>query len=329
MPKIVRFHRLGGPEVLQFDDLPNPEPRAGEVRLKVAAIGLNRAEVLFREGHYIEQPKLPSLLGYEAAGTIEAVGPGVTGFKIGDKVTTMSAFSMTEYGVYGEVAIVPVHALAAWSEGLSAEQAASIWVQYMTAYGALVEFGKVKSGDTVLITAASSSVGYAAIQIAKAAGATAIATTRTSAKKANLLAHGADHVVATQEEDLPARVQEITGGRGANLVFDAVAGPYVETLVRSCARGATVFLYGSFDMSPTPFPLVEALGRDVSLRGYTVWPVITDPARLKRCQQYVLSGLKSGTLKPVLDRTFPFSEVVEAHRYMESNKQNGKITLKV
>ena len=180
--KIVRFHQLGGPEVLQLEDLPLPEPAANEVRLRVKAIGLNRAEMVFRKGRYFMQPILPSKLGYEAAGTIEAIGPGLDPSWLGKTVSSVPAFSADKYGVYGEVAIVPIHAIAEYPKNLSYEQGTSIWMQYLTAYGALIQQGHLTKGDFVLITAASSSVGIAAIEIARAEGAISIATTRTSAK---------------------------------------------------------------------------------------------------------------------------------------------------
>ena len=165
MSRIVRFHRTGGPEVLQFDELDIGSPKEGEVRIRVRALGLNRAEAMFRSGAYLEAPKLPARLGWEAAGEIEAIGPGVTGFSVGDAVSTIPAFSMNQYGVYGDVAIVPAHAVAKHPAGLSWSEAATIWMQYLTAYGALVEIAPPAMGDAVLITAASSSVGLAAIQI--------------------------------------------------------------------------------------------------------------------------------------------------------------------
>src|SRR5271165_343458 len=233
--KIVRFHRLGGPEVLQLDDVPLPEPAAGEVRLRVKAIGLNRAETMFREGRYLVQPVLPSKLGYEASGIVEAVGPGVDSSWIGKTASVVPAFAADAYGVYGEVAIVPAFALAEYPAKLSYEEGASIWMQYLTSYGALIMHGKIAKGDFVLITAASSSVGIASIEIAKAEGAVSIATTRTSRKKAELLALGAGHVIATKEEDLAQRVHEITSGKGARIVFDPIGGKGLEALAAAAA----------------------------------------------------------------------------------------------
>ena len=331
MAKIVRFHALGSADVLQLDDLALAEPGEGEVRIKVEAIGLNRAEVAFREGKYLEVPtKLPSTLGYEAAGVIDAIGAGVTGFQIGERISTIPAFSMTQYGVYGESAVVPAYAVARYPEKLSASEGAAIWMQYITAYGALVEYGQVKAQDFVLITAASSSVGYAAIQITKAAGAVAIATTRGAAKKQMLLDNGADYVIVTNEEDMTATVMEITSGHGADLIFDPVAGSFLETLANAAAPGATIFEYGA--LSPdatTPFPLFPALQKGLKVQGYTLFEITSNPEKLERGKQYIYNGLDSGTLKPILDRTFSLENIVEAHRYMESNQQSGKIIVTV
>jgi NADPH:quinone reductase-like Zn-dependent oxidoreductase len=329
MPKTIRFHKTGGPEVLEIEDLPIEEPGPGEVRLKVEAFGLNRAEVMFRQGLYLEQPELPSRIGYEAAGVVDAVGPDVTGIREGDRVSTIPGFSMRKYGVYGESAVVPAGVAAAYPEHLSAVEGAAIWMQYLTAYGALVEFGGVSSGDHAVITAASSSVGLAAIQIVKAAGAEAIATTRGPSKKSALLEAGADHVIVTDQEDLAGRTREITGGRGARLIFDPVAGPFLEKLAGAAARGATIFEYGLLSMAQTPFPLAEALRKGLCVRGYTLFEISADPERFARGKEFIWDGLSSGAFKPLIARTFSLEETADAHRYMESNAQLGKIVVTV
>jgi len=329
MARIVRFHETGGPEVLRIDELPLPEPGEGEVRLKVEAIGLNRAEVMFRRGQYLEEPELPSRIGYEAAGVIDAVGPGVTGLRVGDRVSTIPAFSVGKYGVYGESAVVPAYAAAHYPESLSPVEGAAIWMQYITAYGALVEYGKLQAGDAVVITAASSSVGRAAIELCRDAGAVAIATTRIAGKRQALLDGGASQVVVTDAEDLAARVMEITEGRGANLCFDPVAGPFLAKLADACAAGATIFEYGALYPEATAYPLFAALRKGLTVRGYTLFELVRQPATLERIKGYISVRLASGRLKPAIDRTFPLEEIVEAHRYMESNQQNGKIVVTV
>jgi NADPH:quinone reductase-like Zn-dependent oxidoreductase len=327
--KIVRFHSVGGPEVLKIEDLPIPEPGKGEVRLRVKAIGLNRAEAMFRRGQYLEEPVLPSKLGYEAAGVVEAVGPDVDKSWIGKKVSTVPAFLMTHYGVYGEVAIVPVSAIAVYPENLTPEQGTSIWMQYMTAYGALIEFARITRGDVVVITAASSSVGIAAIEIANAEGATSIATTRTSKKKPALVEVGAKHVIATEEEDFVARVNQITGGKGVRVVFDPIGGKGIEQLAQVTAFHGTIYEYGALAPEPTPFPLFAALGKGLAVRGYTVRELFSDPNLMAKAEKYVFDHVEKGDFKPRIDRVFPFSQIVEAHRYMESNEQIGKIVVSV
>ncbi|WP_342349391.1 zinc-dependent alcohol dehydrogenase family protein [uncultured Nitrospira sp.] len=329
MPKIVRFHQIGGPEVLNLEDLPLAEPGKGEIRMKVEAIGLNRAEIMLRKGQYLETPQLPSRLGYEAAGVIDAVGQGVTDLRVGDRVSTIPSFSMSQYGVYGESAIVPASAAAKYPDTLSPIEGAAIWMQYMTAFGALIEYGGLKKDDTVLITAASSSVGLAAIQIVKAAGGVAIATTRGADKKAFLLEAGADHVIVTDEEDLVERGMALTSGKGVRLVFDPVAGPLLEQLAAVTAPGGIIFEYGALAPHPTPYPLFPALAKGLTIRGYTLFEIVKNPEMLKRGKEYIYQGLESGALKPIIDRTFPLTEIAEAHRYMVSNQQKGKIVVTV
>jgi len=327
--KIVRFHQLGGPEVLQFDELPLPEPGPGEARLRVKAIGLNRAEVSFRQGKYLVHPELPSKLGYEASGIVEAIGLEVDPAWLHKTVSTVPAFHANLYGVYGEVAIVPASALAVYPDKLSYEEGTSIWMQYLTAYGALIHQGHLAKGDFVLITAASSSVGLAAIEIVKAEGAISIATTRTAKKKAELLALGADHVIVTDEENLVARVNEITGGKGARIVFDPVAGKGLQALAAAIALKGIIFVYGSLATEPTPYPLFYSLSKHLTIKGYTLFEVVDDPAAFPKAKKYIFDHITAGDFKPRIDKTFPLSEIVEAHRYMESNAQIGKIVVTV
>ena len=329
MPKIVRFHKLGGPENLRFEDVPTARPGPGEVRLRVTASGLNRAESLYYHGQYLEEPKLPSRLGYEVAGVVEALGEGVDQSWLGKAVATVPGFSQNRYGTLGEEAVVPVGVLAVNPPNLTPVQAAASWMAYLTAYGALVRLGQVTRGDFVSIPAASSSVGLAAIQLVRDAGATAIAVTRTPAKRTELLALGADHVVVSQEEDYVARVLDITGGKGARLTFDPVAGPFAEKLVVASAAGGTVFEYGLLSGEPTPFPLVEALRRGICMRGYTLMEFVSDPTVLDGAKRYVYDRLADGRFVPKVAKTFSFAQSIDAYRYLESNQQVGKVVITV
>lgn len=328
MTQAVRFHTLGGPEVLTLEEVSVREPGPGEVALKVEAVGLNRAESMYFHGQYFEQPQLPSGLGYEAVGTVTAVGPGGDSSLVGQKFGTIPGYSMNQYPVLAEEAVVPANVLAALPPALSAVEGAAAWMQYCTAYGALVPLGHVGPGDFVIITAASSSVGLAAIQIVKAEGATAIATTRTSAKKQQLLDLGADYVIATQEEDLPARVAEITGSKGARVVFDPVGGDYVSTLAQATAAEGTIYLYGLLSGQPTPYP-VSGFTKAVALTGYTFSLLRETPERWEAMKSYIYGKLADGTFKPKVDRVFPLAEAADAYRYLESNAQVGKIVITI
>ena len=325
--KIIRFHKIGPAEVLQFDELPLPEPGPGEVRLNVKALGLNRAEVMFRNGQYLEAPVLPAKNGYEAAGVIDAVGQGVDPSWVGKTVSTVpGTFKLNDHGVYGEVAVVPVGAVAEYPSSLGYEEGASIWMQYLTAYGALIWLAKVAKGDFVVITAASSSVGIAAIEMVKAEGGISIAVTRSAAKKAQLLKLGADHVIVTDEEDLVARINEITSGKGARVVFDPIGGPILESLATATAYHGIIVEYGALAPEPTPFPLFTGLAKGLTVRAYTLFELTTDRV-FPAAKQYIFDHLATGAFRPLIDKTFPFAEIVEAHRYMESNAQVGKIVV--
>jgi NADPH:quinone reductase-like Zn-dependent oxidoreductase len=327
MPKVVRFHELGGPEALKFEDQPSRQPKAGEVRIRVQAVGLNRAEALYTRGQYLEQPRLPSGLGYEAAGIVDAVGPDVERTWIGRHVATVPGFSINDYPVLGEEAVVPVANIAPYPEQLTPIQGAALWMQYLTAWGGLVNVGRVTKGDFVIISAASSSVGVAAIQTVKQEGGIAIATTRTSKKREELHELGAEHVIATAEEDLVSRVDKITGGKGARVIFDPVAGPFVEQLAAAAASHAILIEYGSLSLQPTPFPLVVALHKQLTMRGYTIREINANPALSRTAREYIFDRVADGRFQIKIAKTFPFADTIKAYQYLESNEQIGKVVI--
>jgi NADPH:quinone reductase-like Zn-dependent oxidoreductase len=328
MTRTVRFSELGGPEVLRIVDEPEPEPGPGEVAVDVAAIGLNRAESMFRRGTYIEAARLPAGLGYECSGTVAALGEDVTRWSVGDRVSVVPAFSMNDHGVYAERAVVPARALVPLPDATGWVDGAAVWMPFLVGYGGLVETGGLRAGDHVLVTAATSSVGLAAIAVANRVGAVPIATTRSSSKADALRAAGAAHVVATGEEDLVARVLEITDGRGCEHVFDAVAGPGVADLARVTAAGGVLTIHGLLSGEPTPFP-AETLP-DLWMRAYTLFAMTHDEQRLRRAGAFVGAGLRDGSFAPQVDRVFDgLDAVVEAHEYLESGTQVGKIVLRV
>jgi NADPH:quinone reductase-like Zn-dependent oxidoreductase len=325
--RIIKFAKAGGPDVLEFIEVPIPAPEPREVRIKVKAIGINRAESMWRNDKYVEPVKFPAGLGYEAAGVVDAVGKDVTDFVAGDVVSTIPAFSLNRYFTYGEVILAPVHAVVKHPESLSCVEAASIWMMFLTAYGALIFDAQVKAGDFVIIPAASSSVGLAAIQLANYAGATPIALTRTSEKKKRLYEAGAAHVIATQEQDMVAQVMRITNSNGARVAFDPVGGPAFPKLISALADQGVAYIYGALSEGDTPIPVLEMIPKMPTVKGYSIRLVVSDEARRKAAVEYVVKGLASGALRPVIDRTFKFDDMVEVHRYLENSEQFGKIVV--
>ena len=327
--RTVRFHELGGPEVLTIDSLASPSLQATDVRIAVKVVGLNRADAMFRRGSYIEKADFPSRIGYEASGIVIEVGEEVNHLRLGDEVCIVPQMGLSQNGCYAEEVVVPNEYVALKPAGLTFAEGAAAWMQYLTAYGALVEIANVQKGDAVLITAASSSVGLAAIQIVNALGGIPIATTLTGAKKAAVLKAGAAHVIATQEEPLLDSLRSILGANNLKIAFDAVGGPQIAEIAEAMSPEGTIIVHGALSPEVTPLPLKIALRKSLTVRGYVFTEVIKDIERFRRAKQFILSGLSEGTLKPVIDRSFKFEEIVAAHNYLESNQQIGKIVVEL
>jgi len=331
MAKVVRFYEYGGPDVLKIVDEDISPPGANEVCIRIEAIGLNRSEAGFRSGRYIERAELPSKLGYEASGTVDAIGENVEGFEIGDSVCIIPRFSMKEYGVYAERAIVPASAVIKRPAQLGHLDAAAIWMPYLTAYGALCDVVTLQKGEFVIITAASSSVGLAAIEIANRIGAVPIAVTRTNSKRDALLGSGAAHVIVSDEQGVVEQINKITDGKGARLAFDPVSGKAAEQLLQCLSVGGTLMLYGNLSGEKfTAFPtLGPSIVKGLSMRGYLVFEIMYAPQRLARAIDFILSGYEEGYFNPKISKVFQLEQIVQAHEYLESNQQIGKVVVEV
>jgi NADPH:quinone reductase-like Zn-dependent oxidoreductase len=337
MPKVVRFHEYGAPEVLKIEDLPRADPDPGEVSIRVDAFGLNKADIFFRMGRYIEPAVLPSRLGYDACGVVEAVGEGVDSFQPGDKVLSFPAHSPGTYGVYGETAVLPARSLMPWPENLRAEEAAGVGVTYFTAYFALFEAAMLQPGRTILITAGSSGAGSAAIQMAKAADALVISTTRKAEKKQAVLDLGADHVIVSEEEDLGEAVAEIVGGKGLDVFYDAIAGDTLLQVADHMSVGGAAILYGFMQSPYVKLPLMPALIKKFSIVPYKVFDYTGHsglgldrvPGAVERAMAHIGSRLSSGKVKPMVAETFGLENIQEAHRALEKNAHVGKLVVKI
>ena len=329
MARVIRIHEHGNADVLRFEELSLPPPRHGEITLHVDAIGLNRSEVMFRNGLHVENARFPARLGYEAAGVVAGFGEGVEGFSVGDAVCLVPPPSVTRWGTYADTVTVPAEFVVKRPASLSATEAAATWMAAITAYGALVDLGELAAGEVVLVLAASSSVGLACLQIARIIGAIVIATTRTRDKAETLFGLGFDHVIVTAEEDLQARVMEITSGLGVRLALDPIGGPTLADVVGAMASQGTVISYGAVDERPSEVPVLALIGKRLTLRGYTFKEIVSDPRRRLRAITFVQDGIDSGAIRPVIARTFPFEQMGDAQRYLESNAQIGKVVVTV
>ena len=325
--RAVVFTGTGDASLLRIVDLPARDPGPGEVRIRVTSAGLNRADANYRLGRYLVRTPGESRSGFEGAGVVDAAGPGVP-FRVGDRVGVLpSSFDVVTEGAAAESMTVSASVCVPTPSTVSDRDAGAIWMQYLTAWGALVEIAALAADDWVVIPAASSSVGIAAIQLCNAVGARAIATT-TSAEKVDSLRRFAPYaIVDTKSEPYVERVRELTEGRGVRIVFDPVYGPIVNDHIRVACREAVVFVYGALDPKPLTLELGGMLRKHIRLQGYTLGPLLSDPARRARAVESIARHLERRDFAPVIDSYFPLDRIVDAHRRLESNRQIGKVVV--
>lgn len=326
--KAVFFNEAGSAEVLKLNVIDMPEPKDGEVLINVKSIGLNRADTMYRMGMYVESPIFPAKLGYEAAGLIEEVGTGLKNvFRKGDAVSIIPAFSLHQYATYGDYIVAPGYAVQKHSGKLSFDEAAALWTSYLSMYGMLVDAGNIKRGDHVVINAASSSTGLAAIQVVNYCGGIPIALTSSSRKKEGLLNAGAKYVIDTTRNEFNSEIIEITNGKGVNIILDPVVGKNFNRLLETITEYGKVFVYGVLSFDEAIFPAFPVLMKTPVIRGYNAMEILGNPEKLSAAVQFIQKGVEEGAFRPKIARNFSLSEIVEAHKYMEGNSQFGKIVV--
>lgn len=334
MSRVVQVRQLGGPEHLVIAETTPPEPGPGELRISVEAFALNRADLLYMNGQHYTELQLPSRLGSEAAGLVDSVGPGVTGWRVGDRVSSVPFFTSDSprHGVQGEFALVPAAFVAPWPENFSAAEACATWMQYLTAYFALLDVGRLRAGQVLLVVAGASSAGLGAIQLAKAVGATVIATTRQASKVEALRQVGADQVIHTQgKAEFAAELRQLTDGAGVDVVYDPVGGSFPKAYMNGLARGARVIVYGLLDGDlDLQVPMLAAVRAMASVHPYSMFNHVTDPQALDQGVRFVLELIAAGRLRPQVDRVFEgIEQTVAAYQYMLEGAQQGKIVVRV
>jgi NADPH:quinone reductase-like Zn-dependent oxidoreductase len=331
MPKVVHVEKLGGPEHLTVRDVPLAEPGPGEVRLKIQAFALNRADILYITGQHYTELKLPSRIGSEASGIVDAIGPGVTRVKIGDPTSTVPFYTTQSerHGVQGEFAIVPEGYLAHWPDNFSAEEACSVWMQYLTAYYALVSVGQLSAGKSAVIAAAASSAGIGAIHTAKAVGAMAIATTRQPSKVDFLRSVGADHVIVTEKGvDFSPEIRAVTDGKGADLVFDPVSGSFPLDYCNGLNWEAKVLNYGQLEDQDPIIPILPLTRVKATFHPYSMFNHVMFPGELAEGIAFVMHNIRGGRFRPIIDKVFNLEGTCEAYHHMLGNSQCGKIVVR-
>lgn len=323
--RAIVIREPGGPEVLEVRDVPAPEPASDEVVVRVEAVGVNRADLLQRRGRYPAPPGYPSdIPGLEVAGVVETVGTGVGDRAEGDRVMGVVAG-----GGYAERVAVPASTLVSVPDEVDLVAAAAIPEVFMTAFDAVFLQEGLEAGETLLVHAAGSGVGTAAIQLARRAGGRTLGTSRTPEKLERALELGLDVAVAG-DDGWPEAVLEATDGKGVDVILDLVGGPYLAGNQKVLASRGRHIVVGVTAGATAEIDLRLLMGRRGSIRGTVLRArAVEEKALLARSfGEQVLPGFADGTLSPVIDRTFPAAEAADAHRYMEANESFGKILLK-
>ncbi|WKU05393.1 zinc-dependent alcohol dehydrogenase family protein [Micromonospora sp. HUAS LYJ1] len=324
MPRVVVFDETGGPDVLRIVDEPVVAPAADEVRVRIEAFAVNPLDQMVRAGQSPRPVRLPhARLGVEGTGVVDAVGSAVTGLAVGDPVILGAIPDFETTGAYAEYTTLPADRVVLRPAGLEPVDAAALWVSYFTAYGALVERAGMRPGDQILITAASGGVGRAAIQIANQIGAVPIAVTRHSAKVDSLVAAGAAAVIATDRDDVAQATRQHTAGVGVDIILDAVMGPGLAELSLAAKLGGTLATVGWLDPRPASFPANPSL----TIHRYMSIADMVDPVTARRVAAFLTAGIRTGVLRPAVDRVFTLADIVEAHRYLEQGTAAGKIVV--
>ncbi len=330
--------RKGGPEVLELREAADPEPKEGEVRIRVRAAGVNFADTMARVGLYRDAPPLPCVVGYEVAGTIDAVGPGVSPSRVGERVV-----SFTRFGGYSDVVSVPEFFAVTIPEGLSFSQAAAMPVQWVTAWHMISYLGNFRRGQSILIQAAAGGVGTAAVQIARHLGAARIIGTASAGKHDRLKALGLTHAIDYRNEDFEESVKQITDGKGVDLALDAVGGESFKKSYRSLKVTGKLAMFGASaaaaDGTGSIFPALKAvaqmpffwaitlLNANKGVFGVNLGHMWDERELLTEELHTVIDGVAKGHWKPIIDLEVPFAEASRAHQRLADRGNFGKVLL--
>jgi NADPH2:quinone reductase len=319
--KAIVFEKTGDPSVMQYVDVPKPELRPGTALLKVHAAGINFADTFFIRGEYMIKPKLPDTPGMEAAGVVEAVAPDVTGLRPGMRVTSITLKTYAEYCLIKPSQAIPLPDFVSFEEG------AAFPIQVLTAWHMLHTAHKTAPGQTVVVHSAAGGVGIVAVQIAKAAGARVIGTVSSDSKSGLAREYGADDVINYAASDFAAETMRLTGGRGADLILDAVGKPTFEAGLKCLAPFGHLILYGRAGGPPDPLNPFRLFEKSVKVSGFVLPVVYTMPEVMREGIEKSFQLMREGKLKLLVGKTFPLAQAAEALRFMQSRQSVGKLVL--
>ncbi|HEU0000325.1 MAG TPA: NADPH:quinone oxidoreductase family protein [Ktedonobacteraceae bacterium] len=322
--KAIRIHETGGPEVMHLEEVETPTPVQGEVLIKVAAAGVNYADLAQRQGAYLTRTHTPMTMGFEVAGTIAALGPGVSAPPVGTRVIAFVTGGYAEYAVASTATIIPI------PETLDFTHAAAFAVQGLTAYQTLRESGRLQAGESVLVQAAAGGVGTLAVQLARLMGAGKVIGTASNEHKLDLVRHlGADAAINYTQDGWVEQVKQATGGRGVDIVLEVVGGAVAEQCLQCLAPFGRMVVIGAASGQRAQFSAVQLMYKNLSVTGYWLTAWMTRPDRIAAAAMELMQYLTSGTLQIVVGQTFPLAEAAEAHRAIAERRTTGKVVLLV
>jgi NADPH2:quinone reductase len=325
--RFVEMDGSGAPEVMKLATGPLPVPKPDEVLIRVQAAGVNRPDIAQRQGSYPPPPGASPVLGLEVAGDVVAIGDAVTTWEIGDRVC-----ALTNGGGYAEYCTAPAPQCLPWPSGYNAVGAAAVPENYFTVWANLFQAGRLLGGERALIHGGSSGIGVTAIQLAREFGATVYATAGSAEKCAACVRLGCDGAINYRTEDFAARIKELTGGRGVDVILDMVGGPYATANIRSLAMDGRLVLIAFLGGSKVEkFDFVQVMVRRLTITGSTMRPrtTVQKGQIAAELREKVWPVLEARRCAPVIGATFPLDQVVEAHKLMESSRHIGKIMLTV
>jgi NADPH2:quinone reductase len=319
--KAVRIHEYGGPEALRYEEAPLPEPGPGQARVKIEAAGVNFIDIYHRTGQYPGQ--MPITPGMEGAGLVDAVGPGVTEVKVGERV----AYAMQQ-GAYAEYAVVPAWRLAPIPDKVDVRSAAAVILQGMTAHYLCMSTYPLRPGDTALVHAAAGGMGLLLVQVAKRCGARVIGTVSTEEKARLAREFGADEVILYSQADFEAETKRLTGGRGVDVVYESVGQTTFDKSLNCLRPRGYLVLFGQSSGPVPPLnPQVLNAKGSLFLTRPTLGHYIADRTEMLGRAGDLFTWIAAGELRVRIDQAFPLAEAAEAHRYLEGRKTKGKLLL--